>query len=345
MSDAHVSDEQILAQQDSIKKEIAANQPLVGDIQDVSSLLDDYKENERFQDKIRVCIFHLNFILFREILSLYSICFSSFVSCFCRMIKLTRLSHIFYTQQLQEKYSKFRRVRGDGNCFYRSYLVGCLEWLATNTDEAAKAKFVDTVTKSKDVLIGLGKPEFTIEMFWEMLMDEINVRFLYSCSVLAHSSLSFDSPSHTHLLLPLLPLPSPLRCCLYSRFTQAIIKDNNGVEDIIKAFNDKEVASYCVAFVRQVTSAHLTEHSDTYIHYLDNPQPMSQFVSAEVEPMDKESDFVQCVALSKEFGVPVVIQYVDQSEGPLNSHILPSDDCTPAVHLLYRPGHYDILYK
>lgn len=89
-----------------------------------------------------------------------------------------------------------------------------------------------------------------------------------------------------------------------------------------------------------------------------------QFCKASVEPMGEESDHVHIIALSDALGVPIRVMYLDRSScdtGNLsvNHHdFIPSANdsegdaaTTPApatekpyITLLYRPGHYDILY-
>jgi ubiquitin thioesterase protein OTUB1 len=71
--------------------------------------------------------------------------------------------------------------------------------------------------------------------------------------------------------------------------------------------------------------------------------------------MGEESDHVHITALSDALGVPVRVVYLDQSgdinEKPVsvNNHdFIPEgmdSAVDPYVILLYRPGHYDILYR
>ena len=61
--------------------------------------------------------------------------------------------------------------------------------------------------------------------------------------------------------------------------------------------------------------------------------------------MYHESDHIHVIALTKTTNVPVRIVYVDRSEQEeTTEHDFP-DDSTPKLHILYRPGHYDILYR
>lgn len=75
--------------------------------------------------------------------------------------------------------------------------------------------------------------------------------------------------------------------------------------------------------------------------------------------MGEESDHVHIIALSDALGVPVRVVYLDRSSCEngsvkVNHHdFVPSSlssvsgdgsEINPYITLLYRPGHYDILY-
>lgn len=61
--------------------------------------------------------------------------------------------------------------------------------------------------------------------------------------------------------------------------------------------------------------------------------------------MYKESDHIHIIALCNALGVGVRVEYMDRGGegGEVKAHNFPEDK-TPSVFLLYRPGHYDILY-
>jgi len=67
------------------------------------------------------------------------------------------------------------------------------------------------------------------------------------------------------------------------------------------------------------------------------------FCAREVEPMGRECEQIHIIALCEALGVSVAIEYLDGSSGPLACLTLP-EGREPAITLLYRPGHYDILY-
>lgn len=68
------------------------------------------------------------------------------------------------------------------------------------------------------------------------------------------------------------------------------------------------------------------------------------FCAQEVDPMYRESDHIHISALTAALGVSVRVEYMDRGNGEeVNHHDFP-EGSPPFMHLLYRPGHYDILY-
>lgn len=61
--------------------------------------------------------------------------------------------------------------------------------------------------------------------------------------------------------------------------------------------------------------------------------------------MYREADHLHISALTSALGICVRVIYMDRGEGgEVNAHEFPEGG-TPQIQLLYRPGHYDILYK
>ena len=74
--------------------------------------------------------------------------------------------------KLSEKYAQFRRIRPDGNCFFRAVGFRLFEWLLDNEAEFAKVK--QSLEPSKDQMVKLGMPEFTVEDFYDNFMETFN---------------------------------------------------------------------------------------------------------------------------------------------------------------------------
>ena len=61
--------------------------------------------------------------------------------------------------------------------------------------------------------------------------------------------------------------------------------------------------------------------------------------------MYHESDHMHITALTEAVGVPVRVEYMDRGEGGVVNHHDFPEGSQPVIHLLYRPGHYDLLYS
>lgn len=126
-----------------------------------------------------------------------------------------------------------------------------------------------------------------------------------------------------------------------------------------------EYVFFSGSFISSLTSSPLIHHPQNSFgcHFLICclPYIAPQFCKSSVEPMGEESDHVHIIALSDALGVPIRVVYLDRSTGAgdvtVNHHdFVPSAGCLPSasggssettkpiVTLLYRPGHYDILY-
>ena len=113
----------------------------------------------------------------------------------------------------------------------------------------------------------------------------------------------------------------------------------------------KYVSDTIVCFLRLVTAATLKLNRDMYEAFvLDTFPSLDDFISSQVEPMSVESDQIHIAAMANAFGLTIKVADLDGSETELNYHeIEPMQplhvDENYIIHLLYRPGHYDILYK
>ena len=116
--------------------------------------------------------------------------------------------------------------------------------------------------------------------------------------------------------------------------------------DLLRAFNDREISDYLVCMGRVLISGHLQRDPERFQLFLtDESVSIIEFCKREVEPMGTECDMLQVMALIEWIGIPLHLAYLDNSEGAINFHKLPEDSPNPpAFSLLYRPGHYDVLY-
>ncbi|KAJ9542527.1 hypothetical protein OSB04_029033 [Centaurea solstitialis] len=228
---------------------------------------------------------------------------------------------------LSKEYAGIRRTRGDGNCFFRSFMFSYLEHIIESQDKAEVERIKTSVEKCRKTLQSLGYADFTFEDFFSLFIEQLE-------SVLQGNE---DSISH---------------------------------DELIVRSRDQSVSDYgyyaVVMFFRFVTSGEIKKRSEffePFILGLSNTT-VEQFCKTSVEPMGEESDHVHITALSDALGVPIRVVYLDRSSCDngsvsVNHHdFVPVSDDTPNdktsgsgsetnpfIVLLYRPGHYDILYK
>ena len=71
------------------------------------------------------------------------------------------------------------------------------------------------------------------------------------------------------------------------------------------------------------------------------------YFTIEKKIQGKECQMVQAWGLAEAFGVQVKIEYLDGHKlvnGKLSQHTVGPEQSALSLALLYRPGHYDILY-
>lgn len=224
---------------------------------------------------------------------------------------------------LDEQYSAIRRTRGDGNCFFRSFMFSYLEHILETQDRVEIERVKVNVEECRKTLQSLGYADFTFEDFFALFLEQLE------------SVIQGNDTSISH-------------------------------DELVQRSRDQSVSDYVVMFFRFVTSGEIRKRSEffePFILGLTNAT-VDQFCKSSVEPMGEESDHVHIIALSDTLGVPIRIVYLDRSScdtggvsvnhhdfipvgasnasGPEGDN--PSPGPKPYITLLYRPGHYDILY-
>lgn len=103
-----------------------------------------------------------------------------------------------------------------------------------------------------------------------------------------------------------------------------------------------------VLLLRFITSGEIRNNAILYETFIDDQIPVELFCQLEVEPIDKEADQITIMALLNYLQIAIKIVYLDSSKNKeAYTVILPESAKEENViaTLLYRPGHYDILYK
>ncbi|XP_069752340.1 ubiquitin thioesterase OTUB1-like [Narcine bancroftii] len=124
-----------------------------------------------------------------------------------------------------------------------------------------------------------------------------------------------------------------------------LVEKQGSLANLLTAFNDQSTSDYLVVYLRLLTSGYLQREAPFFQHFIEGGRTVKEFCQQEVEPMAKESDHIHIIALAQALDTSIRVEYMDRGEGgTTNQHIFP-EGSEPRVFLLYRPGHYDILYK
>lgn len=119
-------------------------------------------------------------------------------------------------------------------------------------------------------------------------------------------------------------------------------------DQLLEKFCEQTTSDYIVVYFRLITSGYLQRNADTFANFIVGASNIVDFCKTEVEPMYKESDHIHVVAITSALQVRTRIIYMDRGSqaDSVNAHEFPEQDppAQPRIHLLYRPGHYDVLY-
>lgn len=95
-----------------------------------------------------------------------------------------------------------------------------------------------------------------------------------------------------------------------------------------------------IVFIRIFIAAYIKENRILYENFIDDNLDM--WIHREVEAIDNECDHVQIIAVTNAFNIGVNIESVTSSG--LETMRMPEESNSIFINMLFRPGHYDILY-
>ncbi|EME38717.1 hypothetical protein DOTSEDRAFT_75461 [Dothistroma septosporum NZE10] len=214
------------------------------------------------------------------------------------------------TTTLPQKYSHYRTVRGDGKCGWRAVAFGYFEALIHNGDTNTIMFEMGRLESMKNIIVTAGFDPMMVEEFSDEFRD------------------------------------------LLRGINEAMQQGGNALELVENAFNDDLQQNYIITHLRTATSSWMKTR-DEYAPWLLG-STVEEYCKNQIEPMAAEIDHVGLVALKDALlspaGISLEVLYLDRSEGsevtmhrfdPVNG----GGYAIGRVRLLYRPGHYDLLYK
>ncbi|CAL5866474.1 uncharacterized protein PFLUO_LOCUS682 [Penicillium psychrofluorescens] len=200
-----------------------------------------------------------------------------------------------------------RIMKGDGNCGWRAVAFGYFEMLFALRDPSRVQRELARIKSLNTLMDQVGQEEHLYEIFVDATED------------------------------------------IFAQISAAI---QNGTPDesfLVDAFNEEYSSNSVITHFRLLTSAWMKLNPHRYQAFL--PLPLDQYCATQVETVRTEIDevglqaLVDCVIEGAGLGVEIL--YLDRSEGEaVTPHQLsPNRPNIATIRLLYRPGHYDLLYR
>jgi ubiquitin thioesterase protein OTUB1 len=251
------SDEEILKQEDMIRKEVCESCPLIGPLEPIQLIQDDYKDGSQ---------------------SIYS--------------KICQLPSS----------STVRRVRGDGNCFFRAVAFELIQQIDQNNYPKLLV-FINRIFKE----VGFDK------MATGDFIDELT----------------------------------------------ELVNEKHSADSLAEEWQKNEYRSQAVVVVlRLLTSSYLRQHASDYAPFIydvsdaesetDVDKLVISFCQRQVECIGIESDQIHIIALCNALRAKITIIYIDSiSEDKMTFEPEENEEkgkILVELSLLYRPGHYDLIY-
>ncbi|KAL5119532.1 hypothetical protein ACEQ8H_002597 [Pleosporales sp. CAS-2024a] len=220
------------------------------------------------------------------------------------------------TAALPAKYAFFRTCRGDGHCGWRAIAFTYFEALLRLADVH---KFADEEAR----LASMGNLLEHIGCARDLWIDFADV--------------AFD---------------------LLRKLADSLQAMDGAAPDILlHTFNDYAESMAIITYVKLLASAWVQTHADDFRHFV----PMGDikaYCANNIDPAQCEADNIGIAALAealvKPAGFGIEVWYLDRSPGeeinrsfyadPTDHQGMPVQNAH-MLRLLYRPGHYDILYK
>ncbi|KAK6502286.1 hypothetical protein TWF506_002869 [Arthrobotrys conoides] len=224
------------------------------------------------------------------------------------------------TAALSPKYTNYRTIKGDGNCGWRALAFGWFELLLRTGD-------------AKRIEVEHNRLEALCKMFKDLGMAD----YLYE-----------DFVAETLKLLKAIG-ESPV---IDNPYDDAVL---------VEAFNEDDISNSIITHLKLLTSAYMKFHPDTYAAFLIDHPTIEEYCGAQIEPYGVQIDHLGIKALIDILffpaGLTVEISYLDRSDSDeVNVHKFEpeagfsptsgsEDEVQNPLRMLYRPGHYDLIYK
>ncbi|KAK0111221.1 hypothetical protein ONS95_001595 [Cadophora gregata] len=225
--------------------------------------------------------------------------------------------YVVKTSALPQKYSHYRPILGDGNCGWRAAGFAYFETLLRQRDRDQLEGETARMISLNNFLTTVGG--FETWLFEDMV--EMTTDLLKSLAELVETA-----PREAEKLL-------------------------------LESFNNKEISDSIVYHFKLLAASCLKGNPPMYQGFIPDVG-IDEYLKGGILVTNTEIDHLGMTllidVLLKPIGFSVEILYLDLSPGSqANTHVFQTEDANgiptnpngPMIHLLYRPSHYDILYK
>lgn len=208
-------------------------------------------------------------------------------------------------QQLSQDFQSMRRCRRDGNCFYRAVAFAILQYFREVREEGQNIAEISADWNAK----------LKAADFEPIIYEDFSKSFWNFATISANDATN-----------------PPTLESLWD--------------------HDEYGSNMAIMYLRLLTSAEMKTNMDSYSAFIDSEEgDFARWCQLNVEAVGIDADQVQMIALSRAVGVPLTIANLGSGECETDLSISKfdierTDERLPTtVTLLYRPGHYDLLYK
>ncbi|KAE8807372.1 hypothetical protein D1007_16430 [Hordeum vulgare] len=219
-------------------------------------------------------------------------------------------------EMLLANYCVYREICPDGNCFYRSFIFSYLEQLEASPNEELR-------------LFGV------LEPMWEKFQS---LHWFDSYSDLHINSQQGGFALEIFATINYVAYLCYKCCC--SAYQNWLFQESQ---------NEQKFANI-LSYLRLITTIEICTKAQTYKPFIDDTDQklnLVEYCRENVIPMKEEVEHINLFALTSVLQVPLqIVNIYDKRTEPNTLIIYESPDSSvPTVTLLYRPGHYDIIYK
>lgn len=216
--------------------------------------------------------------------------------------------YVVKTTGLAATHDTYRSVKGDGQCGWRA-----------------------TVFSYFEILLLSGDPS---------LVQQERIRFETYADTMRMVGIDYD------LMVDMFDYTWEL----FDAIMHAVQQQNKNDQVILSIMNDENKSNSIVYHFKMVTSAYMKLREDEYAPFTENFS-VDDYRIRRIDPTNEEIDQIGLQVLTdaviRPAGLGLEVLYLDRSTGDVVTphNFTPDNGNAPVIKLLYRPGHYDIIYQ